>query len=43
MPFRTRLSFTRGTPRGLFGSNGLIVNADRKMTPIGVFVTPLSH
>jgi hypothetical protein len=21
MPFRTRLSFTRGTPRGLFGSS----------------------
>ncbi len=24
MPFRTRLSFTRGTPRGLFGSIGLM-------------------
>jgi hypothetical protein len=24
MPFRTRLSFTRGTPRGLFGSKGLM-------------------
>jgi hypothetical protein len=24
MPFRTRLSFTRGTPRGLFGSVGLM-------------------
>jgi hypothetical protein len=24
MPFRTRRSFTRGTPRGLFGSIGLI-------------------
>lgn len=25
MPLRTRRSFTRGTPRGLFGSTGLIV------------------
>jgi len=24
MPFRTRRSFTRGTPRGLFGSIGLM-------------------
>jgi hypothetical protein len=24
MPFRTRLSFTRETPRGLFGSIGLM-------------------
>jgi hypothetical protein len=30
MPLSTRRSFTRGTPRGLFGRNGLMVAIDNR-------------
>ncbi len=32
MPLRTRRSFTRGTPRGLFGRNGLLTDHSRSMS-----------
>jgi hypothetical protein len=34
MPLRTRRSFTRGTPRGLFGRNGLMGDTINPQKPI---------